>query len=87
MPVNEALYPFLICPISRIKLHSLNSRQLQLINRQIKNGDIVTVQKQKVEKVLMEGFISEDGKYIYRIDEGLPILLPDEAIICPDNRL
>ena len=29
---------------------------------------------------LAEGLITSDGKVIYRIDDGIPVMLPDEAI-------
>jgi uncharacterized protein YbaR (Trm112 family) len=40
----------------------------------------MTVGGQKVDTPLEEGLITEDRKTIYRIDDGIPIMLAEEGI-------
>ncbi|KAA3657397.1 MAG: Trm112 family protein [Calditrichaeota bacterium] len=73
-------YSSLICPISRVPLELMNDKQLQEINQKINAGVIMTQINEPVATPLSSGLISKDGKYFYRIEDDIPVLLPDEAM-------
>ena len=81
MSAIEALYPFLVCPNTRVKLLPLDDFCLKSLNQKIFEGQIFNLNNKRIEEVLVYGLITEDKKYVYRIELGLPILLPGDAII------
>ncbi|KAA3619482.1 MAG: hypothetical protein DWQ05_01805 [Calditrichaeota bacterium] len=81
MPINQSFYASLVCPLTRVKLQPINKELLQTLNEKIAGGSIVNHRDVRVKELFSEGLISIDGKYIYRIDNDIPILLPDEAIL------
>lgn len=87
MPALETLYPILICPNTHGKLIRLDNASLESLNQAIKSGCVFNLDNQKIDVPLTDGLMTEDGKYVYRIDNGLPILLPGEAIIHSDQKI
>lgn len=78
--MDSRLLDILVCPISKTPLRLLSGNELGALNRAIGAGTVSTVQGAQVETPLREGLITRDGKVIYRIDDGIPILLGDEGI-------
>jgi uncharacterized protein YbaR (Trm112 family) len=62
-----------LLPLPADKLASLNDG---IANGRISQQDGALV----TSKALREALITADGKWIYRIDDGIPVLLVDEAI-------
>lgn len=80
MPLDRRLLDILCCPVSKTPLATLSKTQLADLNRRIAAGEIATVAGVSVKTALDEGLITTDGKVIYRIDDGIPVLLPDEGV-------
>jgi uncharacterized protein len=80
MPLDKRLLDILCCPVSKTPLTPLSKTQLSDLNRRIEAGEVLRVDGVKVDSVLQEGLITTDGKVIYRIDDGIPVMLPDEGI-------
>jgi uncharacterized protein YbaR (Trm112 family) len=80
MPIHQDLLDVLVCPVSKKTLSILQKQTMAELNVLISQGKITTVGGQKVEMPLEEGLITEDGKTIYRIDDGIPIMLAEEGI-------
>ncbi len=78
--MDSRLLDILVCPVSRTPLRPLTRAELDALNRAIGEGTVQTVAGVAVTRPLAEGLISRDGKVIYRIDEGVPVLLGDEGI-------
>ena len=51
-----------------------------LFNEQIEKGEIKNRGGKTVENPLDGGLIRKDGAFLYPIDDGIPIMLIDEAI-------
>ncbi|MCA9731563.1 hypothetical protein KC799_05520 [candidate division KSB1 bacterium] len=81
MHTKDLFYASLICPITRMPLKLMSQDQVQAINDKINHRAIVTLQKQTVTEIFTNGLTTEDGRYFYRIDDDIPILLPDEAMM------
>ncbi len=80
MAVDRRLLEILCCPVSKVPVVPLGRHQLAELNRRIAAGGVQTVRGVAVTAALDEGLITSDGKVIYRIDDGIPVMLPDEAI-------
>ena len=80
MPIDKRLLDILCDPVTKIPVTPLGKTQLAALNGAIARGDVQNVAGAAVRDVLAEGLITTDGKVIYRIDDGIPVMLPDEGI-------
>ena len=78
---DQALLDILCCPETRGKLSMADEGTLSALNRDISAGTVKNVAGEKVAETLSEALISADGKRLYPIREGIPVLLADEAIM------
>jgi uncharacterized protein YbaR (Trm112 family) len=80
MGIDKRLLEVLCCPVSKVPLTPLSRAQLAELNRQIAAGATLRVNGDKVGEAIAEGLITTDCKVIYRIDDGVPVLLAEEGI-------
>lgn len=80
MPLDKRLLEILCCPLSRQPVVPLNRSQVEALNRAIASGEVRTVEGEAVATPLREGLITRDGKLVYRIDDGIPVMLADQAL-------
>ena len=78
--MDRKLLDLLVCPITRQPLALLDGRGLQALNDAIQAGGVVrgdgSAQTQSVQAAL----VTRDRKTVYRIDDGIPVLLAEDAI-------
>ena len=80
MPVRQELIEILICPRTKQNLRNLEHDIVERINIEIEKGEVKYYDGSPVEDVLDEALITEDRKVIYRVDQGIPILMIDRGI-------
>lgn len=80
MAIDRRLLEILCCPVSRRPLRLLRSDQLQWLNSAIGSASVVDVNGVTVGSPLVQGLITDDGKVVYRIDDDIPVLLPEAGI-------
>lgn len=80
MPVDGKLLEILCCPVSKVPLKFLSVKKLDTLNAAIAKGVALYVGGEKVENALSEALITEDGKVIYAVNDGIPVLLEEEGI-------
>ena len=80
MPIDPRLLEILCCPVSKVPVLKLGRNQLTVLNAAIARGGVQNVAGVEVKDKLEEGLITQDGKVVYRIDDGIPVMLPDEGI-------
>lgn len=80
MPISEELLQILCCPRTKVPVKMLPAEQLAELNERIAKGAVKYSDGNSVEKPLEEGLITEDGETIYRIDDGIPVMLVDQGI-------
>ncbi len=80
MPIDSRLLDILCCPTSRVALRMLDSSALEKVNQAIGAGAVKRIDGQIQSEPLQEALITVDGQRIYRIDDGIPVMLADEAI-------
>ena len=78
--MDRKLLDILCCPVTKQPLALLDARELDALNAAIGRGEVKRADGSRQEAVLREGLITRDHRTIYRIDEGIPVLLADEAI-------
>lgn len=80
MPVDGKLLEILCCPVSRTPLTRLEASRLERLNREIGAGKALYIGGETVEGTLDEALITEDGKVIYPVRDGIPVLLEEQGI-------
>lgn len=80
MPLDPRFLSILCCPVSKRALKPLSRARLAFVNDAIRAGAALNVGGAKLEAGLQDALISDDDRVIYRIDDGVPVLLPEEGI-------
>lgn len=78
--MDRRLLDILCCPVSRQPLAPLDARGLEALNRAIGAGALRRADEAPQTEALREALITRDGKTVYRVDDGIPVLLAEEAI-------
>jgi len=78
--MDKRLLDILCCPVSKTPVRPLNAAELDALNRAIAAGKVDTVSGTAVKAALAEALITVDGKVVYRVDDGIPVMLPEEGI-------
>jgi uncharacterized protein YbaR (Trm112 family) len=78
--MNKRLLTILRCPVSHKGLAVLQKDRLAEINAAIAAGHITAHDGSKVVEPLYEALVTDDGKRIYPVADGIPVLLEDESI-------
>ena len=78
--MDRKLLDILACPATRQPLALLESRGLDALNRAIAAGGILRVDDSPQSEPLREALVTRDRKLVYRVDDGIPVLLVEEAI-------
>ena len=78
--MDRKLLDILACPATRQPLALLESRGLDALNRAIAAGGIQRIDGMPQTDSLREALVTRDRKIVYRIDDGIPVLLVEEGI-------
>ncbi|HEY5803959.1 MAG TPA: Trm112 family protein [Lysobacter sp.] len=78
--MDRKLLDLLVCPTTRQPLQLLDSKGLQALNAAIQAGGIVRGDGTAQAADVQEALVTRDRKIAYRIDDGIPVLLAEEAI-------
>jgi uncharacterized protein YbaR (Trm112 family) len=80
MPIDRELLEILVCPETRQPVRLATPQQLEVLNRRIGSGELRTRGGDAVAQPLREGLVREDGKVLYPIDDGIPVMLVEQSI-------
>ena len=78
--MDKRLLDILCDPVTKSPVKSLSKTQLEVLNRAIAQGGVLTTTAAAVSAPLQGGLITADGKVIYRIEDDIPVMIADEAI-------
>ena len=78
--IDKELLAILACPETKEPVHLAEQELVDGINARIDKGEVVNRGEKPVEKKIDGGLVREDGAYLYPIDDGIPVMLIDEAI-------
>jgi len=78
--MDKRLLDILCCPVSKTPLRPLSRAELEALNGAIGAGKVDTVAGVAVTERVTEALVTIDRKVIYRVDDGIPVMLPEEGI-------
>lgn len=78
--MDRKLLDILVCPASRQPLGLLDRAGLDALNRAVASGSARRVDDVLQTEPVTEALITDDRRTIYRIDDGIPVLLVEEGI-------
>ena len=78
--MDRKLLDILCCPASKQPLALLNKAELRALNDAISAGGLKRVDGTVQATAVKEGLITRDHQTVYRIEDGIPVLLSDEGI-------
>ena len=78
--MDRKLLDLLVCPVTRQPLALLDGRGLQALNDAIQAGGVVRGDGSAQTDSVQAALVTRDRKTVYRIDDGIPVLLAEDAI-------
>lgn len=78
--MDRKLLDLLVCPTTRQPLSLLDGRSLEAVNAAISRDSVLRADGGTQAEPLREALITRDRRTIYRVDDGIPVLLAEEAI-------
>lgn len=80
MSLDKRLLDILCCPATKQSVALLSAAQLQALNRTVDAGRLTSQDGAAVRKSYAAGLVTRDGRTIYRVDDGIPVMLADQAV-------
>jgi len=80
MSIDKHLLEILVCPVTKTPVKVLTKDKLAILNREVDKGEVTYVDGSPVEGPLDEALITEDGRTLYRVSDGIPVMLEEQGI-------
>jgi uncharacterized protein len=80
MMVDKELLEILVCPEDKTAVTPADASLLASLNARIRQGGVKNRGGNPVTTEIKEGLVRADGKYLYPVDNDIPVMLIDEAI-------
>lgn len=80
MAIDGKLLEILCCPVTKSPVRKMTSAQLKSLNAEIGKGEVHNVAGETLAEALQEALITESGKTIYPVDDGIPVMLEEQGI-------
>jgi uncharacterized protein YbaR (Trm112 family) len=78
--VAPDLVEILVCPETKQPVALASADVLGRVNAGIRAGTLRNRGGQPVTQELVEGLLREDGRVLYPVDDGIPVMLIEESI-------
>lgn len=79
--IDKDLLSILACPATHQPLREATAADLAALNARVEKGGVKTVGGKAVGAKLEGGLVRQDGKLVYPVLHGIPVLLVDEGIV------
>ena len=80
MPVSQELLEILVCPETRQPVSEASNDLIARLNGEIEAGNLRNRGGDAVAQAIEEGLLREDGKVLYPVEDGIPVMLIEESI-------
>ena len=81
--MDAKLLQMLRCPLDQSELALADAALVDRLNVAIAQGDARDRAGQAVDEPIQSGLVTADGKWVYPIRGGIPVLIPGQAIATP----
>ncbi|MEQ1802236.1 MAG: Trm112 family protein [Gammaproteobacteria bacterium] len=78
--MDKRLLDIVCCPVTKLPLQLLDSERLVRLNAAITAGQLQNRAAQSLPETLSEALVTRDGRLVYPVREGIPVLLEEESI-------
>jgi uncharacterized protein YbaR (Trm112 family) len=78
--VAADLVEILVCPETKQPVRLASADELARVNERIRSGALRNRGGAAVAQELSEALIREDGRILYPVDDGIPVMLVDESV-------
>lgn len=78
--MDRKLLDLLCSPDTRQPLALLEPHALEALNRAIAAGQVVRGDGSPQREPLRQALVTRDRRQVYRVDDGIPVLLVEEAL-------
>ena len=80
MAIDRKLLDVLCCPVTKQPVRILGRPELKSLNERISGGEVRYADDSPVETPLDAGLITANEERVYRVDDGIPVMLEERAI-------
>ena len=80
MSVSPELLEILVCPETKQPVKPADQETLDNLNEKILAGSLRNRGGEIVANPISEGLVREDRKFLYPVDDGIPVMLIEESI-------
>lgn len=78
--MDKRLLAILCCPVTRKGLSVARPDLLKKVNSAIGSGKVLNREGSTLDSILKEALVTDDGKLLYPVKDGIPVLLESEGI-------
>jgi uncharacterized protein YbaR (Trm112 family) len=79
--VDKKLLEILCCPVSHKGLAVARNDLLSKVNTAIAAGKLQNREGRHLADKLTEALVTDDGKLLYAVNDGIPVLLEGESVV------
>lgn len=79
--MDKKLLSILCCPVTHKGLSLVRADLLKSVNAAIDAGKLVNRDGAVVAGKLTEALVTDDGKTMYPVNDGIPVLLEGESVV------
>ncbi len=83
MPVNPELLEILVCPETKQSVSPASDEILDRLNGENEEKRLRNRGGERVTSPIAEGLVRDDGRILYVVDDGIPVMLIEESIELP----
>ena len=80
MAVDSELISILVCPETGQSVKLADAALLERLNGAVDAGELRNRGGSPVSKRLQEALVREDGRVLYPVEDGIPVMLTEESI-------
>lgn len=78
--MDKRLLAILRCPVTYKELSLAKSATLKEVNAAIDAGTLSNREGRVLDEVMTEALVTDDGKVLYPVANGIPVLLEGESV-------